>query len=241
MIFSEVNKKNIEFKKILIEYENKIALRYSFKAFNKNPILKNVISKEQFYDIIDKANIIICDAKMKKAKFDKVEIGKITYLIIIISFIFTIIYTITFYYSPRSENDQIKLKICGIIFFSLSLFLLFCIEIFFSFRKIKGDRCLYDFYRDEMLAYLNYVNEKWKGKMIFSYDENTKNITCNLIIDEKLKNIINSSSKSSSGSESSESEIDTSSVVTSKSNSRSKSRSSSSITNNKILNLKENK
>ena len=59
MIFSEVNKKNIEFKKILIEYENKIALRYSFKAFNKNPILKNVISKEQFYDIIDKANIII--------------------------------------------------------------------------------------------------------------------------------------------------------------------------------------
>ena len=199
MIFSDLNNKNIQYKKIIIEYDNKITLRYPFKVYKKNPILKNVISKENFFDIIDKANIILCDAKMKKAKFDKVEINIFTYLIFLLSFIFTIIYIITFYYSPRAKDIQIRLKNCGIIFFSISLFVLFCTEMFFSLRKIKGDQNLLYFYRNEMINYLNSVNEIWKGKMIFSFDENTKNITCHLIIDENLKNLI-ISSKSSSNS-----------------------------------------
>ena len=242
MIFSDLNNKNIQYKKIIIEYDNKITLRYPFKVYKKNPILKNVISKENFFDIIDKANIILCDAKMKKAKFDKVEINIFTYLIFLLSFIFTIIYIITFYYSPRAKDIQIRLKNCGIIFFSISLFVLFCTEIFFSLRKIKGDQNLLYFYRNEMINYLNSVNEIWKGKMIFSFDENTKNITCHLIIDENLKNLI-ISSKSSSNSKNSESQIDTSSIGTSKSNSQSiSSNNKKSINNNnQIFNFKDNK
>ena len=242
MIFSDLNNKNIQYKKIIIEYDNKITLRYPFKVYKKNPILKNVISKENFFDIIDKANIILCDAKMKKAKFDKVEINIFTYLIFLMSFIFTIIYIITFYYSPRAKDIQIRLKNCGIIFFSISLFVLFCTEMFFSLRKIKGDQNLLYFYRNEMINYLNSVNEIWKGKMIFSFDENTKNITCHLIIDENLKNLI-ISSKSSSNSKNSESQIDTSSIGTSKSNSQSiSSNNKKSINNNnQIFNFKDNK
>jgi hypothetical protein len=242
MIFSDLNNKNIQYKKIIIEYDNKITLRYPFKVYKKNPILKNVISKENFFDIIDKANIILCDAKMKKAKFDKVEINIFTYLIFLLSFIFTIIYIITFYYSPRAKDIQIRLKNCGIIFFSISLFVLFCTEMFFSLRKIKGDQNLLYFYRNEMINYLNSVNEIWKGKMIFSFDENTKNITCHLIIDENLKNLI-ISSKSSSNSKNSESQIDTSSIGTSKSNSQSiSSNNKKSINNNnQIFNFKDNK
>jgi hypothetical protein len=242
MIFSDLNNKNIQYKKIIIEYDNKITLRYPFKVYKKNPILKNVISKENFFDIIDKANIILCDAKMKKAKFDKVEINIFTYLIFLLSFIFTIIYIITFYYSPRAKDIQIRLKNCGIIFFSISLFVLFCTEMFFSLRKMKGDQNLLYFYRNEMINYLNSVNEIWKGKMIFSFDENTKNITCHLIIDENLKNLI-ISSKSSSNSKNSESQIDTSSIGTSKSNSQSiSSNNKKSINNNnQIFNFKDNK
>ena len=242
MIFSDLNNKNIQYKKIIIEYDNKITLRYPFKVYKKNPILKNVISKENFFDIIDKANIILCDAKMKKAKFDKVEINIFTYLIFLLSFIFTIIYIITFYYSPRAKDIQIRLKNCGIIFFSISLFVLFCTEMFFSLRKIKGDQNLLYFYRNEMINYLNSVNEIWKGKMIFSFDENTKNITCHLIIDENLKNLI-ISSKSSSNSKNSESQIDSSSIGTSKSNSQSiSSNNKKSINNNnQIFNFKDNK
>ena len=46
------------YKKIIIKYDDKITFTYSFNTYNEYPFLKNFISKENFFEILDKANII---------------------------------------------------------------------------------------------------------------------------------------------------------------------------------------
>ena len=121
------------YKKIVIKYDDKITSTYSLNTYNEHPFLKEYIEKNVFTDILDKANILIYSAKMKKAKFDKVEVSTITYILIFISFILTILYVFLFYYTPRAENKQNDLKIFGIIFFCVSLIILISLEIFFAY------------------------------------------------------------------------------------------------------------
>jgi hypothetical protein len=166
------------YKKIIIKYDDKITFTYSLNTYNEHNFLKNFISKNKFTDILDKANIIIFSAKMKKAKFDKVEINKITYVLIFISFIFTIIFIFLFYYAPRNKTNQTKMKIFGIIFFCLAIIILIIIEIFFSAQKIYGDKTLFQFYKKDMKKYIEKINKKWKNVMFFKFDKISKDIIC---------------------------------------------------------------
>lgn len=183
MISSQTQDEEI-YKKVIIKYDEKITCRYSLKGYNKYPFLKYIITKEKFNKIIDKANIIISDSKIKKSKYDKVEINKYIYLLFILTLIFIIIYIFLFYYSPRSEKNQNKLKICGMVFFSLSIFILFFIGTINFRSTINGDRPLYEFYKYEMIDYIKNLNIFWKDKIIFSLDETTKDLICNVKVDE---------------------------------------------------------
>ena len=174
------------YKKIIIKYDDKITSTYSLNTFNENLFLINFISKKNFTDILDKANIIIYSAKMKKAKFDKVEINKITYVLIFISFIFTIIYIFLFYYAPRNKTNKEKMKIFGIIFFCLSMVILISLEIFFSKQKILGDKTLFHFYKKEMEKYIDTINKKWKNVLHFKFDKITKDIICYVKINKDI-------------------------------------------------------
>ena len=166
------------YKKVVIKYDDKTSSTYSLNTYNEHPFLKNFIPKNQFNEILDKANIIIYDGKLKKAKFDKVEINTIAYILIFISFIFTLIYILLMYYAPRKESNQNALKIFGIIFFCLSIAILFGVSIFFSLQPLKGDKALYQFYKKEMYNYIDQLNKKWENVMIFKYEKSTKNIIC---------------------------------------------------------------
>ena len=172
------------YKKVIIKYEEKIACLYSFQIYNKYPFLKYVITKEKFNRIIDKANIIIYDAKIRKSKYDKVEINKYTYGLFLLTLIFTIIYIFLLYYSPRVEKNQNKLKIFGIIFFCLPVAILSFIATINFRRTINGDRALFEFYKFDMLNYIQNLNQHWKDKIIFNFDENTKDIICYVKVDE---------------------------------------------------------
>ena len=183
-----------QYKKVIIKYEEKITCLYSLRVYNKYPFLKYIISKEKFNRIIDKANIIISDAKIKKSKYDKVEINKYTYGLFLLTLIFTIIYIFLFYYSPRVEKNQNKLKIFGIIFFCLPVAILSFMATINYRRTISGDRELFEFYKFEMLDYIKNLNQHWKDKIIFNLDENTKDIICNVKVDESYsKNSENNS------------------------------------------------
>ena len=188
MFFPKKLKEDDRYKKIIIKYNDKLSIPYSLKTYNKYPFLRNYISKEKFNEILDKANIIIYDSKIKKAKFDKVEISNWVYMLISISFIFIICYIILFFYSPRVENNQSIMKIIGTLFFFGALLLLFVIEVYYSFRKLEGDKTLYYFYKDEIINYIEKVNDEWKDFIIFKFDERNKYIICYIKIDPNDNN-----------------------------------------------------
>jgi hypothetical protein len=189
MFFPKELKEDEHYKKIIIKYNDKLSIPYSLKTYNKYPFLRNYISKEKFNDILDKANIIIYDAKIKKAKFDKVEIGSWVYFLILISFIFIILYIFLFFYSPRVEKNQNIMKIFGVIFFFGALLSLLVIEGYYSFKRLEGDKTLYDFYKDDIINYIEKVNDEWKDFIIFKFDERSKNIICYIKVDPNDTNV----------------------------------------------------
>ena len=160
---------------------------------------------------------------MKKAKFDKVIISNLTYLLIIVALLFTLIFTLLFYYAPRTEENKTTMKALGIIFFCASIIILLGLEGYNIFHKISGDKTLFDFYRDDIIKYLNEVNKEWKDQIIFNFDEKTKNLICKVKIGDK-------NSMDSNGNNLSKSK----SIIQNKSHSRSKShiRSNSNSQNN---------
>ena len=231
MFFSKKKTEEENYKKIVIKYDEKTTSRYSIKTYNKYPFLANYIKKNEFNNVLDKANILIYDAKMKKAKFDKVIINNLTYLLIIVALLFTLIFTLLFYYAPRTEENRTIMKALGIIFFCASIFILLGLEGYNIFHKISGDKTLFDFYRDDIIKYLNEVNKEWKDLIIFNFDEKTKNLICKVKIGDK-------NSMDSNGNNLSKSK----SISQNKSQSRSKShiRSNNNSQNNSNSNSQSN-
>jgi hypothetical protein len=231
MFFSKKKTEEENYKKIVIKYDEKTTSRYSIKTYNKYPFLANYIKKNEFNNILDKANIIIYDAKMKKAKFDKVIISNLTYLLIIVALLFTLIFTLLFYYAPRTKENRTTMKALGIIFFCASIIILLGLEGYNIFHKISGDKTLFDFYRDDIIKYLNEVNKEWKDQIIFNFDEKTKNLICKVKIGDK-------NSMDSNGNNLSKSK----SIIQNKSHSRSKSniRNNSNSQNNSNSNSQSN-
>ena len=156
--------------------------------------------------------MIVKNQWKKCIKLKKVEINNITYLFFLLALFSTLAFILLFYFSPRNENHQKKLIIAGFVFFCLSIFILLCLEAYNSFRKIEGDRTLISFYKSEIINYIDKLNSLWKDKIIFNYDEKTKNIICYVKIDEN--NTKNFESNSSSNTEN---DIDTSSYGNQKS------------------------
>ena len=191
MYFTKINKENDKYKKVVIQYNHKVSSRYSFKTYNKYPFLKNYITKEKFNNIIDKANIIIYDAKIKKEEYYQVKINNFTYILFLISLIFALAYILLIYYAPRTEHNRKIIKISGIVFFYLSIIILLFTEIFYILRKVQGDKPLIYFYKDDIISYLGRLNEIWKGKIIFNYDEITNNINCFIKNDEIINIALN--------------------------------------------------
>jgi len=80
------------------------------------------------------------------------------------------------------------MKIFGVIFFFGALLLLLMVEGYYSFRKLEGDKTLYDFYKEDMINYIEKINDEWKDFIIFKFDERNKNIICYIKIETNDKN-----------------------------------------------------
>ena len=178
--------KAIQYKKIIIKYNDKEKTRYSFKTYNKYPFLKAYLSKEKFREILDQANIIIYDSKIKKAKFDKMSINKSTNILFIIAILFLGLYFILFYFKPGVEEDSENASITlGILCFFISVIILLIIEGYNSLRTVEGSKTLFEFFRDDMVNYIDKLNNEYKEEMIFKFDQSNKNIICFVRLDQK--------------------------------------------------------
>ena len=220
MLLENKSKEEANYKSIIIEYDKKISSIYPLNIYNNYPFLKKYISKEEFNKIIDNVNIIIYDSKIQKEKFDKIKISSETYALFLLSLILTIGYLILFYYAPRNRKNQIILIIFGIIFLFLACSILILVELFHISKKIQGEKTLYEFYVNDIKKYLEKVNQIWKDKLIFYYDEKTKNIICYIKIPNKNKKPEEiSSNNSKSSNKDNENLIDTASYQTEKTSS----------------------
>ena len=177
--------KDIQYKKIIIKYNEKNNTRYSFKIYNKYPFLKSYLSKEKFRDILDKANIIIYDSKIKKAKFDKISLNIGINILFVIAILFIGIYVALYYFMPGDEEMQDKVITWGVFCFFISVIILFIIEGYNSLRKVEGSKTLFEFFRDDMANYIEKLNNEYKEDMIFKFDQNNKNIICFVRLEQK--------------------------------------------------------
>lgn len=217
MLLENKSKEEANYKSIIIEYDKKISSIYPLNIYNNYPFLKKYISKEEFNKIIDNVNIIIYDSKIQKEKFDKIKISSETYALFLLSLILTIGYLILFYYAPRNRKNQIILKTFGIIFLFLACSILISVEFFHISKKIQGEKTLYEFYVNDIKKYLEKVNQIWKDKLIFYYDEKTKNIICYIkILNKNKKPEETGSDNSKSSNKDNENLIDTASYQTEK-------------------------
>ena len=178
--------KDTQYKKIIIKYNERNKSGYSFKTYNKYPFLKAYISKEKFRHILDQANIIIYDSKIKKAKFDKMYIHKcINILFVIVIFFMGIYVPILFYLNEFPEQLQNKYMNIGFSCSFISIIILFIIEGYNSLRKIEGSKTLYEFFRDDIINYIEKLNNEYKEAMIFKFDQINKNIICFIRLEQK--------------------------------------------------------
>ena len=185
--------KDIQYKKIIIKYNEKDNSCYSFKTYNKYPFLKTYLSKEKFRDILDQANIIIYDSKIKKAKFDKISINICTNILFVIVILFIGIYVSFFYFMPGDEETENQIITLGVLCFFISVIILLIIEGYNSLRKVEGSKTLFEFFRDDMINYIEKLNNEYKEDMIFKFDQNNKNIICFVRLEKK--DILNNNNK----------------------------------------------
>jgi hypothetical protein len=223
MLLENKPKEEANYKRIIIELDKKISSIYPLSIYNNYPFLKKYITKEEFNKIIDNVNIIIYDSKIKKEKFDTIKISFETYALFLLSLILTIGHLILFYYAPRNRKNQILLKVFGIIFLFLACSVLIFIEFFHISRTIQGEKSLYEFYVNDVKKYLEKVNRIWKDKLIFYYDEKTKNIICYIyvlkILNKNKKPEETGSNNSKSSNKDNKNLIDTATYQTEKTSS----------------------
>ena len=183
--------KDTQYKKIIIKYNEKENSRYSFKIYNKNPFLKSYITKEKFRDILDQANIIVYDSKIKKAKFDKIHINKYINILFVLAIFLILTYTFLLFFMPGDGSLHNQFITFGVVCFFISVILLLIIEGNNSLRKVEGNKTLYEFFRDDMIKYMEKLNNEYREAMIFKFDKINKDIICYVKLQQRDMNINN--------------------------------------------------
>ena len=94
---------------------------------------------------------------------------------------------------PGDEEMQDKVITWGVFCFFISVIILFIIEGYNSLRKVEGSKTLFEFFRDDMINYIEKLNNEYKEDMIFKFDQNNKNIICFVRLEKK--DILNNNNK----------------------------------------------
>ena len=77
----------------------------------------------------------------------------------------------------KNWKNQFLMKMIWTVFFFGALILLLIVEgYYYSFKNLEGDKTLYDFYKDDIINYIEKVNNEWKDIIIFKFDEKSKKL-----------------------------------------------------------------
>lgn len=140
-----------------------------------NYLLKNIISKENFDNILTECEKVVCKSHVKKAKFDKQELSSWIYTFGIISFIIFIIFLIILYYSPRHSNGK-ELSIISVVFALFGSLILIIVLIYNIFKKKIIGKDIEDFVNEDLNKYLDKIKKKFTNGINFTYNQKKKMI-----------------------------------------------------------------
>ena len=133
-------------------------------------LLKNIISKENFDNILTECEKVVCKSHVKKAKFDKQELSSWIYTFGIISFIIFIIFLIILYYSPRYSNGK-ELSIISVVFALFGSLILIIVLIYNIFNKKIIGKDIDDFVNEDLNKYLDKIKTKFTNGINFTYNQ----------------------------------------------------------------------
>lgn len=149
----------------------------------KKEILKNDLTRREYDSIIEKANLILNQSKIKKKNYEKIRTEKWVFFISFFVIIFFLVYIITLFYWPRRHNGY-NLKNIGLTTSVLGLFLLIIIELYNLCYGLKKKKELKEFYYEPLMDFLYNLNKEYNGNIFFEFNFEEKELIC-----YSLKNI----------------------------------------------------
>ena len=169
--------KKIQQEESLLKFVSPINLKIGTneKRENFKEEEKNIISKENFDNILTECEKVVCKSHVKKAKFDKQELSSWIYTFGIISFIIFIIFLIILYYSPRYSNGK-ELSIISIVFALFGSLILIIVLIYNIFKKKIIGKDIEDFVNEDLNKYLDKIKKKFTNGINFTYNQKKKMI-----------------------------------------------------------------
>lgn len=160
-------------------------LNKKFFTFDKKTypeILMNKISKEEWEEIAVEATRIIGTAYGLKKEQENVFIPKWINLITNLSFIFIIVSNLLLLLYGKNKTKNIIIYIVAIIIIIFVILVNVLLIIYNNNIELKKEENLVYFIKKEFVEYLKDLNERYKNKANFKYNEKKAQLECELLL-----------------------------------------------------------
>jgi hypothetical protein len=157
--------------------------------YDKNPILKDIITKFEFDKIINQASKIMGNAILKKREADKFEVSYWIIGLSTFSVLLVIFYLFLIYVSQTVNSYGSEILYASLFLITLSIFIILIQSLHNFFRSPKKYRTLDQIIREDLETYFKSINNTFyfsinddkyvfTGSLHFNYVPNKREIEC---------------------------------------------------------------
>jgi hypothetical protein len=161
-------------------------------SFNKksyiDKFLAHLISKDEWDKILLDAGKVMSASWGKKKVKDQIKLPKSIVLLGLLCVVLIIIYMITLYLSTSAEDGTALLGIAIICICASSIIAMILAVYNFS-RKLERFKSLEEIISEDMLVFLDKINNEYKGKLNFSLIEDSKSLKCDILIKRNKESV----------------------------------------------------
>ena len=158
--------------------------KFFFEHNTYNPLLlSEIISRKKYDQIIFGAEKILCEATVKKEKYERIYINKIIYMLCLFILILFTIYFLLLYFSIRKNNGKKYIKI-GIILALIGLLLIICLFFYNIMRKHTLGKATEEFIIEYLDNYCSNINKNINERIKFFYNKFNRTLVCDILINK---------------------------------------------------------
>ena len=155
---------------------------FFFEHNTYNPLLlSEIITRKKYDEIINGAEKVLCEAFVKKEKYEKIYINVFIYIIYVFIIILFFIYFLLLYFSIRKKNGKKYLK-SGLIIAFVGLLLLLFLFLYNILRKQTLGKATEEFVIQDLDNYCLNINKNINENIKFFYNKFNKTLVCEILI-----------------------------------------------------------